>query len=252
MLTFGSLFSGFGGLDLGLERAGLKCRCQVESEPYAIRVLEKNFGRMLRHDDARTFPTRPVQQWQGVDIIVGGDPCQENSNARQRTGLESPRLGGEFVRILDALRPRMFLRENPTAVRSDAPWPWWRFRSAAESIGYVVLPFRLRACCLGADHRRDRLFLLGELSDAVQTRLEGNVFQEMARPAASQRLGDAARQDWGNPQSRVLGKHHGIPNRVERTKGYGNAVHVACGEWIGRRIIESVPESLLGEIQRSD
>lgn len=50
-MTFGSLFSGFGGLDLGLIRAGLVCKWQVENNPYALRVLGKNFPNVPKYRD---------------------------------------------------------------------------------------------------------------------------------------------------------------------------------------------------------
>lgn len=210
MIEFGSLFSSVGGLDLGLERAGLRCKWQVEYDPWRRGILEQHWPGLRRHDDARTFPPSDVASWR-VDLIAGGDPCQENSNARRTSDALQSSLGGEFIRILDAIRPRMFLRENPSAVRSDAPWPWWRFRSATESLGYAVLPFRLRACCVGADHRRDRLFLLGELQDANQARLEGHVGQEVARTGTRGQHTDIARPTGGGPSPRFVEALMGFP-----------------------------------------
>ena len=79
MLTFGSLFAGIGGFDLGLERAGMACAWQVEREPYAARVLEKHWPNVRRHDDVCTFP--PEEGNWAVDLICGGFPCQDISVA---------------------------------------------------------------------------------------------------------------------------------------------------------------------------
>lgn len=244
-MTFGSLFTGIGGFDLGLERAGLVCRWQVEIERYCQKILEKHWPEVGRWDDVCTFPPAPARD-RFVDLIVGGDPCQENSNARQGAGLEQSSLGDQFIRVLDLLRPRLFLRENPSHVRADAPWPWWRFRSAAESLGYAVLPFRVRACCFGADHQRERLLLLGERTNAVQTGLEGNVIEKMARAYAKgsqksglQVVGDPAGRDRWDAESRICRVADGIPNRVDRLKGLGNAVVPQAAEWIGRVILSA-------------
>lgn len=234
-LTFGSLFAGIGGLDLGLERAGMECKWQVEIDEYATRVLERHWPTVRRWGDIRTF-TR--QGFEDVDLIAGGDPCQENSNARQGYDAVESSLGGEFIRVVNAFRPKFVLRENPSRTHPEAPWPWFRFRSELESLGYVVLPFRLRACCVGFEHQRERLFLFGANSDAVQAGLQGHEFEEMAG-ASRQRVRNSTGQDRRNTAPRVCGRNHGIPNRSHRLRGLGNAVVPQVAEWIGRRIVEA-------------
>lgn len=248
-LTFGSLFTGCGGLDLGLEQAGLTCAFQVEIDPDARAVLERRWPDTRRHDDARTFP--PDDSWR-CDLLAGGDPCQENSRARVTVGTRAPSLGAEFLRIVDALRPRLVLRENPTRSRPDAPWPWWRFRNELEDRGYAVLPFRLRSCCFGADHQRDRLFLLAEQAnpfgesiwlqgrgaDACAPRALETAARERERlrPDAGAVVcgrGDHARAGDGRGDAR-------IPSRVDRLRMLGNAVDVRVARWIGETLIRSL------------
>jgi DNA (cytosine-5)-methyltransferase 1 len=262
-LTYGSLFSGLGGIDLGLDSAGLQCKWQVEINEYCRRVLVKHWPDVPKWDDVRTFPPETVEwsySWRGcpigpfcpevrrdvtaeryrVDLIAGGDPCQANSIAAGPAPSRAASLGGEFIRVVDVLRPRLVLRENPSHVRRDAPWPWWRFRNELERLGYVVLPFRLRACCVGADHRRDRLFLLGEHADAVRQRVErgdSKAEREVKPEALAASLGPA---DWQSIRSVPgLRSRAGLPDYVERVKGLGNAVLPAVAELIGRRIIEA-------------
>lgn len=55
-MTFGSLFAGIGGFDLGFERAGMKCVWQVEKDPHARQVLEAHWPEVRRWDDVQTFP----------------------------------------------------------------------------------------------------------------------------------------------------------------------------------------------------
>lgn len=236
-LTFGSLFAGIGGFDLGFERAGLRCKWQVEKEEFCRRVLAKHWPDVARHDDVRTFP--PEEGDWRVDVICGGDPCQANSAAVGAGVSKHESLGGEFIRIVDALRPRVVVRENPTHARKDAPWPWWRFRSELESLGYAVLPFRLRACCFGAFHQRDRLFLLAELADANCERLERWQAEEEGRkPGQSE--GRIHAGDWlAVSAPRGLGSRAGFPRYVDRVRGLGNAVVPQVAEWIGRRIVEA-------------
>lgn len=68
-LTFGSLFAGIGGFDLGFERAGMECKWQVEIDPFCQKVLSKHWPDVRRHDDVRTFP--PDGVW-NVDVIWAG------------------------------------------------------------------------------------------------------------------------------------------------------------------------------------
>jgi DNA (cytosine-5)-methyltransferase 1 len=82
MMKFGSLFSGIGGMDLGLERAGMECRWQVEIDDYATKVLEKHWPAVPRFRDVREVGKHNLEP---VDLIAGGFPCQDISNADPRT-----------------------------------------------------------------------------------------------------------------------------------------------------------------------
>lgn len=257
-LTFGSLFAGIGGADLGLERAGLVCRWQVEINPYCRRVLAKHWPGVARHDDVRTFPP-PGGDWR-VDLIVGGDPCQGNSKAGAIHKKAHEDLGSELLRVVATLRPTCVLRENPYPHRPDALWPWWRMRRGLEALGYAVLPFRLRSCCLGAHHRRDRVWLLGHLADAdrladaVQGRgpaagaageVPGEVRQQRVRPdagAAPGGAGRAERRDHRLPAPRVCRSRNEVPHLVDRVAALGNAIDPVCAEWIGRTLLAAIAD----------
>lgn len=246
MPTVGSLFAGIGGIDLGLERAGWTVRWQIENDPFCQRVLSTHWPDVDRFSSVEGFLAMlddpECCKAMRVDLLCGGDPCQENSAARQGVDTVHPSLAPEFLAIVARLRPRCVLRENPTATRHDAPWPWWRFRAELERLGYAVLPFRLRACCLGAHHRRDRLFVLAELADstgqpgvsAQNWDLERSVLHQAAwRPQP-----DSARRRPGwvpePPMARVA---YGIPERLARHRACGNAVVPQVAEWIGRHLL---------------
>ena len=234
-MTFGSLFAGIGGMDLGLERAGMQCRWQVEINPYCRKVLAKHWPDVPRHDDVKTFNP---EEWPVVDIICGGDPCQGNSNAGSVHKREREDLAIHFLRIVAAVRPRFVLRENPSVTRPGAAWPWQRFRAGLESLGYSVLPFRVRACCLGLDHQRERLFLLAELPNTNSQRPQR---LDWSRVEAGHAGGEAGRlqrhHDISSP--RFCRGTDGVPARVDRLVGAGNAVAPSVAEWIGRRLMES-------------
>jgi C-5 cytosine-specific DNA methylase len=113
LLTIGSLFSGIGGLDLGLERAGLgPVLFQVEIDPFCRAVLAKHWPKALRHDDVRTVGRTATLP--RVDLLCGGFPCQDVSGAGKGAGLEGERSGlwFEFHRIVAATLPRFVVVEN--------------------------------------------------------------------------------------------------------------------------------------------
>lgn len=68
LMTFGSLFAGIGGFDLGFERAGLVCKWQVEIDDYATKVLEKHWPSVHRERDIRQCGKHNLEQ---VDVIFG-------------------------------------------------------------------------------------------------------------------------------------------------------------------------------------
>lgn len=155
--TIGSLFSGIGGLELGLERAGLgPVVWQAEANPFCRRVLEKHWPGVRRYSDVRgvTADTAPT-----VDIIAGGFPCQDVSSAGKGAGLAGERSGlwFEFSRIVGEFRPRWVVVEN---VASGARR--WVDAVCADlgQHGYEVLPVPLSAQDVGAPHIRRRIFVV--------------------------------------------------------------------------------------------
>jgi len=250
--TVGSLFAGIGGFDLGFTRAGFRVEWQVEIDPWCRRVLAKHWPDTRRWPDVRTFPPDPSDEWPGgsvVDVVVGGDPCQGNSNAGSVYKREHEDLGREFVRIVDVLRPRVVVRENPYPSRPGALWPWWRMRAELERLGYAVLPFRLRSCCLGAHHRRDRVFLLGEFPDPDGDGLEGvhgEGFPSRHTRGVCRDGGGAGGREHGLPAPRVCRSRDEVPHLVDRLRGLGNAVDPVVAEWIAGRVMAAMGRGMGG------
>lgn len=157
-LTFGSLFAGIGGLDLGLERAGLECRWQVEIDPFCQRVLAKHWPDVRRHDDVKTFPVDQVDQW-NVDLICGGFPCQDISYAGRGAGIHGERSGlwFEYARIVRVLRPKYVVIENVSALLArgmDA------VLGTLADIGYDAEWCTVTAADFGLPQIRQRVFIL--------------------------------------------------------------------------------------------
>lgn len=93
----------------------MECRWQVEIDPWCRRVLAKHWPDVRRWDDVRTWPQPDTEP---VDLICGGFPCQDISNAGKRKGITGERSGlwKEFARILGVVRPKYALIENVSAI----------------------------------------------------------------------------------------------------------------------------------------
>ena len=155
-MTFGSVFAGIGGLDLGLERVGLVCKWQIENEPYCQRVLAKHWPNVPRFGNVQDVKGADLE-W--VDLICGGFPCQDISNAGKREGIRGARSGlwAEMCRLVCEVRPRFVLVENVAAllVRGmDVV-----LGDLAES-GYDAEWDCIPAAAVGAPHIRNRVFIL--------------------------------------------------------------------------------------------
>jgi DNA (cytosine-5)-methyltransferase 1 len=154
----GFLFAGIGGIGLGLERTGgFKVHWQVEIEPYAQKVLQKNWPDAYLHDDVKTFP--PADLHCDADVIAGGFPCQDISTAGSGEGLTGARSGlfFEIVRIAQRLRPKYLLLENVAALIVRGMGDVLR---ELAKIGYDAQWHCLPASAVGAPHRRDRVFIV--------------------------------------------------------------------------------------------
>ena len=156
-MTYGSLFAGIGGLDLGLDRAGMTCKWQVELDDYATRVLERHWPNVRRWRDICTFPP-DANDW-SVDLIAAGFPCQDISHAGKGAGIHGKRSGLFFqtVRVVRELRPRYVLLENVSALLNRGLDTV--LRELAE-IGYDAEWHCVPAAAVGAPHIRDRIFIV--------------------------------------------------------------------------------------------
>lgn len=158
-VTFGSLFSGIGGLDLGLERAGMTCKWQSEIDPYASQVLKKHWPEVPNYGDITKIDWNGVER---VDLICGGFPCQPHSLAGKREGADDERnLWPEVVRCLRETEARWFLGENVAGLlSSDDGRMFATILGDLAALGFDATWGSLRASDFGAPHRRERVFLL--------------------------------------------------------------------------------------------
>jgi DNA (cytosine-5)-methyltransferase 1 len=154
--TFGSLFAGIGGIDLGLERAGWECRWQVENDPYCTRVLAKHWPDVERFGDIRALTGAELAP---VDLVAGGFPCQPVSLAGRRRGAADSRwLWPEFARLLGVLRPRLALLENVPGLLAGPGMA--EVLGDLAALGFDAEWHCVPAAAVGAPHLRWRVFIV--------------------------------------------------------------------------------------------
>jgi DNA (cytosine-5)-methyltransferase 1 len=155
MMTVGSLFSGIGGFDLGLERAGMTIKWQVEIDDFCNRVLARHYPDVPRFRDVRECGKANLAP---VDLICGGFPCQPFSVAGQQRGTDDDRyLWPEMHRIIAELRPRWVLAENvPGIIRLALDTVCADLESEGYAVGAVTVP----ACAVDAPHIRQRVWIV--------------------------------------------------------------------------------------------
>jgi len=272
------LFSGIGGFSLGLERSGL---CETvafcEIEPFCRRVLAKHWPEVPCFDDVRTLSAERLRRdGIAVDAICGGFPCQDISSAGRRAGIggELSGLWKEYARIIGELRPRIVVVENSSDLL---------FRGMGvvlgdlAEVGYDAEWHCIPAAAVGADHERDRIWIIAypygtgdqslhelwrlscspEVGEDAPTNDAHYLRARLARGIETRKIGEDARaisarlglaissapafpgiDGSGSP---VLGRgENGIPDRVDRMHAIGNAVVPQIPELIGLAIKEAL------------
>ena len=151
-----SLFSGIGGIDLGLERAGMRTVAFCEREPAAQHWLSEHWPAVPIFDDVCTLSGESFRG--SVDLIAGGFPCQPFSVAGKQKGTEDERhLWPHFARLIGEIRPRWVLAENVPGIRTIAAD---LVLEDLEKLGYPAWPLVVGADDVGAPHRRKRVWIV--------------------------------------------------------------------------------------------
>ena len=236
-LTYLSLFSGIGGLDLGLDRAGWTCAGQVERDPYCRAVLARHWPEVPRHDDVRTTPAWWLSQPRpAVQLVAGGFPCQPVSSMGKRRAQDDPRWGWPwFLDVLRAVRPRYVLVENVVGLLDTG---FGDVLGGLASLGFDAEWSVLSACAFGAPHSRERLFTLAYPAGA-------DGFEALQVPAAvaggrADAGAEGCSPGWTGwlPEPAVDRVAHGASRSVgfEELTALGNAVVPRVGKFLGRLI----------------
>lgn len=233
-MKVGSLFSGMGGFDLGLERAGMRVEWQVEIDPWCQALLMAERPTIQVYGDIKKIVWETVRP---VDIVCGGFPCQPVSVAGKRQAQNDPRwLWPEFLRCIRILRPRYILIENVPGLLTAG---FADVLSGLASCGYDAEWDCLPAGIFGAHFRRDRVFIVAGRPLPCGMRWEG--------------IGSSKNRTWSQQQFARLVEHElsicvpaskgqrvsdGFPHRIHRLRAIGNSVVPQIVEAIGKMIME--------------
>lgn len=212
-LTAVSLFSGGGGLDLGLEAVGFQTLFASDIDFHSCQTLKRGkdisieTGRpFLRHahivqQDICEIEPSDILEATGrkpgeISLLAGGPPCQAFSVFGKRRGREDPRgqLGFQYLRILAGLRPAAFVFENVYGMLSIEGGAIFeemcaRLSNPSKDLHYTLSIHRFNAVDAGAPQFRDRVFIIGHASGGtvpefqkIASGLRENLFKEI--PAA--------------------------------------------------------------------
>ena len=186
--TFGSLFAGVGGFDMGMEQAGWDCKFQVEWDKHCRSVLDRHWSDVPKWSDIRNVNGHLLPP---VDCIIFGSPCQDLSVGGKRAGLEGERSGlfHEAMRIIKEMRdatggvfPRYTLWENVKgALSSNKGRDFGTALNSMVECGAVQLEWGvLDAKWFGVPQRRKRIFVIA-VYDSAAARKGGSEILSVAR-----------------------------------------------------------------------
>lgn len=165
------LFSGCGGLALGLENAGFKHSLLVEVDRDASRTLRLNRPDLnVVAGDVAAVDFTPYRV--KVDLVAGGFPCQSFSYAGKRAGMDDVRgtLFFEFARCVKEVQPRIALAENVKGLLNhDGGKTFKAMVGVLEDMGYTVYPHLHRSQFMNVPQKRERLFIVAVRNDLHAT-----------------------------------------------------------------------------------
>lgn len=246
------LFSGIGGLSLGLHWAGMRTAAFCEADPFARGVLARHWPDVPCYPDVRRL-TAARLCGDGVprpNLVCGGFPCQDVSAAGRGAGLEGARSGlwAEMARLVAETRPDWVVVENVPALRVRGAD---RVCADLEAHGYAVWPLVVGAAHAGAPHRRGRVWIVACPGTVRPRAARTDALAHAGGTGLEMRIGGAADPAPGLPVERRGGwpagpglrrVADGLPaglDRAARVKALGNAVVPQVAAMVGRAVMRA-------------
>ena len=255
------LFSGIGGFELGLQRAGYEIAATCEIDPYCRQVLAKHWPGVPCYEDVRKL-TAAVVRSIGARVLCGGFPCQDVSIAGDRAGLDGERSGLWFQmrRVIRAGRFEIVIVENTTGLLDLG---MGRVLADLAALGYDAIWHGIPASAIGAAHQRDRIWIIAyrrserrgkrtnrdrEHARQVLQNINGQLAlslagcreqQSYADPLAcfGARIPDGGAARAAYVRAALRRKPDGLSAELDAIGALGNAVVPPLTEMIGRAIL---------------
>jgi len=284
-LKVGSLFTGIGGIDLGLERAGFEIAWQCELDSWCRQLLHQHWPSVPQYEDVTEMRGGQLEP---VEMLAGGFPCQDVSVAGRQAGLKEGTRSGlwsEYARLIGEIRPRYVLVENVPGLLVRG---MDRVLGDLSELGYDAEWRTISAADVGAPHLRKRIWIVAYPAEqrlqggstgrqnvsgvadqserCSETRVADPVLPNANRPGLEKpgekgtlprrevavgHCGSVGsvfgatkqpeRSEWWVIEPNVGRVAHGVPKRVDRLKGLGNAVVPQIVEHIGHLIQSHSP-----------
>lgn len=225
-----SFFSGIGGIDLGLERAGMEILFQCEILKFGQKVLKRHWPDIPLANDITKVNASDIPE---VDVFAGGFPCQDLSLANQgkRKGLEGSRSGlfYTYAALIEAKRPRWVFIENVPGLLNSANGEDFRaVVTTLDELGYGVSWRVLDAKFFGTPQRRRRTYIVASFGTLSSAEV---LFESGTNPVSNSKSNRtrnflASGNDESLPESNIFSiQHAGIGRRASagpQGKGYRN------------------------------
>jgi len=187
------LFSGIGGFSLGLEATGgFETAAFCEIEEFPRQVLQKHWPHVKQYKDIKelTYDKLKADGLGSIDIITGGYPCQPFSQAGRKKGEQDPRhLWPEYFRLIKECRPSFVIGEN---VSGHLKLGLDSVLSDLESEGYATRTFSISAASIGANHKRERVWIVANANGSRNQSTKSGSFGEENEKEISDRQNNSA------------------------------------------------------------
>ncbi len=220
------LFCGSGGISLGFKLAGFEIAGGIDFDADSIKTYERNFpgaiaicGDLLEFTDARI---KSEFGKFGIDVIVGGPPCQGFSNAnRWQAESKDPRnkLFYEYLRFVKVLKPRIVVIENVRGILTkDKGYAKTRILRLIEELGYVVSSEVLNASDFGVPQNRYRAFFVAIRTDVSDEAFDFKALTKKEKVSVKDAIGELYKFEKKSGEIRLLGEPDSSYRRYLRAR----------------------------------